>query len=87
MLLIVNKCVEGTIKIKSNHFILSLFFLKKNTWYDVLKKDFDVFVAVAAVLFMMEPESVKELVLNNIVIDTSRTLERNNLFSTLAPQR
>ncbi len=60
--------------------------LKKNTRFDVLKKDFDVFVAVAAVLFMMEPESVKELVLNSTVRDTSRTLERNNLSSTLAPQ-
>ncbi len=60
--------------------------LKKNTRFDVLKKDFDVFVTVAAVLFMMEPERVKELVLNSTVRDTSRTLERNNLSSTLAPQ-
>lgn len=60
--------------------------LNKNTRNDVLIKDSDVSVTVTAVLLMMKPESMKEFVLNNRVIDTPRTLERNNLSLTLAAQ-
>lgn len=53
------------------------------TLSDVVPDHLDVIVPVRAGLFVVEPESVQELVLHGAVVDATLTAQRHRLTATL----
>lgn len=49
------------------------------TFLDVLPEHLDVLVSVGAALFMVEAQSVQQLVLNSAVVKTALTIQRHGL--------
>lgn len=54
------------------------------TGLDVLPQDSDVLVPVGAALFVVEAESVEQLVLHSVVVEAALTVQRQRLRITTA---
>lgn len=50
------------------------------TFVDVLPVDLDVLVTVAACVFVVETQSVQQLVLDDAMVDAAKPLQWNHLF-------
>ena len=55
-----------------------------HTGLDVLIKNFDVVVTVTASLLVVEAQSVQQLMLDGVVVDTALTIQREALLLTSA---
>lgn len=56
------------------------------TFSDVVPVDFDVLVAVAAGVFMVEAQCVQQLVLDDAMLHAAEPLQRHHLFTSRRTQ-